>query len=186
MSTPPVDAIASLGKIIDDTYRRDAVHIAVLPMQATYRMRPGDEVIGSDSNSIGIVDPFLKVDQVEPGQWFWCLLHPRTITTLRHVWTHPAIPDESAAPVTARLVEDDPAYRRSQLWIYELCDRIGCTFPDLMDAARAWVNYGDYWNEGARWDGHPGIPEEFWVHYEVVARTSVSPQDRANFFTCSC
>lgn len=89
-----------LGQLIDDgERRRDAIHIAVAPVTAAVRLKPGQHVgliheadldrVGPTESSIGIVDPFL-VEDVEPGQRFWLFLYPGTITALRHIWTHPA------------------------------------------------------------------------------------------------
>lgn len=85
-----------LGKIITTEQHRDAVHIAVAPVEAKTRFRPGYPVsldqdgkayLGTDP--VGIVDPFLQ-DAVQPGQRFWLFLFPGSITSLRHEWTHPA------------------------------------------------------------------------------------------------
>ncbi len=88
-----------IGKLIENgDRRRDAVHIAVVPMTAETELTPGQPVGLSRSNDaefagathkpVGIVDPFLTVP-VSPGQRFWLFLYPGTITSLRHVWTHP-------------------------------------------------------------------------------------------------
>jgi hypothetical protein len=89
-----------LGHLIEDgDRRRDAIHIAVAPVTAAERLAPGQhvglvregstELVGPCENAIGVVDPFLAGD-VEPGQRFWLFLYPGTVTSLRHVWTHPA------------------------------------------------------------------------------------------------
>ncbi len=85
-----------LGSLITDgELRRDAIHIAVAPVTAGERLLPAQPVGILDPlrahggpPSVGIVDPFLSV-AVEPGQRFWLVLFPNTVTSLRHVWTHP-------------------------------------------------------------------------------------------------
>jgi hypothetical protein len=72
-----------LGQIISESAGRDAVHVAILPMLAVRTMTPGEHLAN------GIVDPYLK-EPVQPGQWFYLCLYPNTVTSLRHVWTHPA------------------------------------------------------------------------------------------------
>lgn len=75
--------------------RRDAVHIAVAPLKALERLRPGQRVGVWDGYAteteehVGIVDPFL-IDDVDQGEPVWVFLFPGTITGLRHVWSHPA------------------------------------------------------------------------------------------------
>jgi hypothetical protein len=91
-----------LGHLITDgDRRRDAIHIAVAPVTAAELLAPGQhvgftpagqtETVGTveSDRHIGIVDPFLT-DVVEPGQRFWLFLYPNTVTSLRHVWRHPA------------------------------------------------------------------------------------------------
>lgn len=91
------DALETLGTVIASNEKRDAIHLAVEPVEAAEILWPGQH-IGLDSNGkatntrtakyLGIVDPFLK-DRVAPGQWFWLIVYPRQITSLRHVWSHP-------------------------------------------------------------------------------------------------
>ena len=96
-----------LGQLIEDgDRRRDAIHIAVAPVTAADRLAPGQhvglvhegnlELVGPCDRPIGAVDPFLAAE-VEPGQRFWLFLYPGTITSLRHVWTHPVFTAAAAA-----------------------------------------------------------------------------------------
>jgi hypothetical protein len=89
-----------LGSLITDgDRRRDAIHVAVAPVTAAEPLAPGQhvgfvpanqtETVGPADRPVGIVDPFLTTP-VEPGQRFWLFLYPNTVTSLRHVWTHPA------------------------------------------------------------------------------------------------
>lgn len=92
----------NLGQTPSRDARRDAVHIAVIPVVATHTLYPGHHVGINESGcayapnydyrsdkTIGIVDPFLG-GGVNKGEQFWLFLYPGTITSLRHVWTHPA------------------------------------------------------------------------------------------------
>lgn len=94
------DWTPKLGEIIIGDAKRDAIHIAVAPVIAGQRLQPGDHVsltkdqykhatLLNPDDSVGIVDPFLKGAVLE-GEMFWLFLYPNTVTSLRHVWTHPA------------------------------------------------------------------------------------------------
>src|SRR5437879_9701229 len=96
-----------LGQLIKDgDRRRDAIHIAVAPVMAAERLTPGQhvgliqegnpELVGPCDRNIGVVDPFLA-GEVEPGQRFWLFMYPNTVTSLRHIWTHPAFTAVAAA-----------------------------------------------------------------------------------------
>jgi hypothetical protein len=100
--TVHTDALETLGMIHFKTEARDAIHLAVEPVTCgPEHLDPGEciriiegKAFGSRrSASTGIVDPFL-VHPVKPGEQFWLVVHPRMITSLRHVWEHPAFPKE--------------------------------------------------------------------------------------------
>lgn len=91
---------AKLGQLITSPVGRDAIHIAIAPVTAGEDLNPSERVI-LDKNGeafgrhvggpppVGIVDPFLE-DCVLKGQRFYLCLFPGTITSLRHVWSHPS------------------------------------------------------------------------------------------------
>lgn len=76
-----------LGEAPPAGAQRDAVHVAVVPLVAVRRMLPGERLAN------GIVDPF-REGPIEIGERFWLCLTPGTVTSLRHVWSHPAYPNE--------------------------------------------------------------------------------------------
>ncbi len=90
-------ALETLGSLLDRDLGRDAIHLATICVTSDERVYPGQEiglagelkVSPRADKLIGIVDPFIK-GSVNPGLHFWLVLYPRTITSLRHAWTHPA------------------------------------------------------------------------------------------------
>ena len=205
------DALDTLGMIIGPNEKRDAIHLAVEPVIASQWMEPGDpinfvfdskihvEVVSLD-NSIGIVDPFLT-GEVQKGERFWLVVHPRQITSLRHVWSHPAFPDEivdeeeavEKSPLAARLEfkKELDGTNASIRWIADYADSVGLDYDELMDAANDWVTsrehdtWGEYLNRGELLDG-VSLANEFWTHFEKVTGKDVNPEYQENFFTCSC
>lgn len=192
MSDRPVatDALATLGTIIDDKQKRDAIHLAVLPMVAGRRRlavgahvnAEGVEVKPYSDTAVGIVDPFLRTS-VEPGERYWLVIYPRVITSLRHVWAHPQFPDEAGTPAA-------PSHDRtaSEAWLQDFCAKSDC--PDYHTVlARALDNGDSFDPEYLHFDGrdaHGEIPPEFWVHVEIVTGKKIDGRDRAKYFSCSC
>lgn len=126
------DALETLGTApLDEHQKRDAIHLAVMPVIAGERLNPGERITvvdgfassADDSDVLGIVDPFLT-KPVRKGQRFWFVMLPRTIKSLRHVWAHPAFPDEpavgetDAAPVIQTL-HNLQSKERSERWLRE-------------------------------------------------------------------
>jgi hypothetical protein len=75
------DALDTLGTIINNTQQRDAIHLAVLPIEAGCTLHRGSHVgVSTDGKAydagvdfVGVVDPFL-VGGVNKGQWFWLVI----------------------------------------------------------------------------------------------------------------
>lgn len=102
--TVATDALATLGTIIGENEKRDAIHLAVEPMIAAHMLRPGDHVgllgggkAGHSEKPVGIADPYLTAN-IKPGERFWLLLYPGQVTSLRHTWTHPAFEEQATEP----------------------------------------------------------------------------------------
>jgi hypothetical protein len=188
------DATATMGAVLpDDVSGRDAVHVAVVSCVADEKLAAGQDVgfltgvapngeriAGSKhaNELIGIVDPFLK-SPVWPNQRFWLFLYPRTITSLRHQWTHPAFPEDATntayAPPSQKL--------ESEQWLRDFVNRSDC--PDYETTlALAVNNHEDDYLLVSGSDAHGEIPGEFWRHVEIVTGRKI--EKRPTYFSCSC
>jgi hypothetical protein len=189
--TVATDALETLGTIIDDKAGRDAIHLAVEPVIAAQKLRPGQHVgfveggVGLCDKPVGIVDPFID-GVVKRGQRFWLVVYPRQITSLRHVWTHPAFGDEPK-PFSGVDIESNPFKTASEMWIRSFALTLPVHYEDLMEHAQIWLDSGghEYWIEGGRFEGE-GVPKEFWTHYQNVTGTVVPEDKQWSFLSCSC
>ena len=180
------DALETLGTIITEAEKRDAIHLAVENVVAAEELNPGDHVglvqggkAGTCDSPVGIVDPFL-IRPVLPGERFWLVVYPRKITSLRHVWTHPAFdgPGDDQAPRCSK--------EESEAWLRAFVARSDC--PDYETVVAVATGYGHQWDDEYLYfsgrDAHGEIPPEFWDHVEnVTGRKGLS---RAKWFSCAC
>ena len=167
---------------------RDAIHIATLSVTAGEVLKPGDlisfiendnnEVVGKTTRelgAVGIVDPFLA-QRVKQGQRFWMFLFPRTITSLRHNWSHPGI--DNRLELIERMQFGD-----SKIRLRAFAEDIGVEYDELIERARYFQQTGDYWSEGGRFEG-VNTYDEFWDDWKKVTGGEVN--DTGGFFSCSC
>lgn len=189
-----------VGVLIDPSQPRDAIHIAVAPVRATTTLAPGSPIAfvgGSNTEvanvpwavSVGIVDPFLRTPP-KPGDTFWMWLHPNTITSLRHDWTHPAFTTSSPS------LDDLTKKAKSEEWLRDFCAEHDCPYEGLISAVTSatgqWVDSDQYHAisisehsisvQGQ--DAYGEVPEEFWDHVERV--TGIRPYHEPRHFSCSC
>jgi len=181
------DALASLGMLAPANAGRDAIHLAVEPVVATVRVFPGQHVDASGTPvgaKVGIVDPYLTV-AVEPGQRFWLFVYPRQITSLRHVWSHPAFPEESSAP--SHDIEDSMAI--SDKWMRAWAvkhmgdDYYGSGDLSEDDAFAYAIEAGANNHIGPYEDARAYINSEWWDHWETITGKRGK---RDEYFSCSC
>lgn len=187
-----------IGTILKTEMPRDAIHVAVAPMESAEKLSPGARVgIGPDGKAaeiepaVGIVDPFLtKV--VRPGQRFYLFMFPGTITSLRHEWTHPAFGGAHPPAPTA------PDKSASEKWLREYANRVNSQLVE---------SYGDY--KGSEEEAYQSLlsdlrqnsltyhgtdmhsraevidPEELQHHASVVLGREVN-LNHFEYFSCSC
>jgi hypothetical protein len=198
------DAQHHIGQLLPDNVRRDALHFAVAPAVAgPQSLKPAAHIGINDQGvavmmqpergAVGIVDPFLRV-AVKPGERFWLVLYPNTITSLRHVWDHPAF---AAEPGAMELPADKVA---SEAWLRDWIAHADCPDYDTVMAAITGgkisvvdESYGDEpYRVGDDYiifhgrDAHSSIPPEFWDHAEVVTGQSMEHMRKVEGFSCSC
>lgn len=191
--TMATDAVATIGMLIPETSGRDAIHLATEPVIAGERLYAGqhigflpDGTVGTAAAELlGIVDPFLTAP-LFPGNRFWLVVYPRTITSLRHVWEHPSFASEPTAPA---MPTDDKSV--SERWLQKYADDIDETFNTLMSAADRFIATGEYFL-GAEEHGYHGKFEgegthpDFWHHYQIYRGVVVPAEDQHSFFSCAC
>jgi hypothetical protein len=191
------DILKSIGNlIIGDVPERDAIHVAVVPVIAATRLTAGQHVSVVKKperdglkrvepcpsiNSVGVIDPFLNpVLSISPESVCWLFLKPGSITSLKHVWTHPAFETPEAGP--------EPESRaRAEQWLQNFC-AIGDAPPYivLLEQAIDLERYedGNLYING--YDCSGPIPPEFYHYLEQVTGVRVPADRQAEFFICSC
>ena len=173
-----------LGKLIepDDNPGRDAIHVAIAPAEASRELKPGDRVgVGATGLAfksephVGIVDPFLT-EKIKKGQKFFIVLFPNTITSLRHVWEHPAFVPEPPPP-------DDS----ERAWAEDEAMKMGRTLEGLLNAIEGYED-GEDWIRVSEWERDQSFEIDWprmWRYFERVKRLKVSDYDHVPF-SCSC
>lgn len=185
------DTLNHLGAIIGPEHLRDAVHIAVAPVQAATDLWPGDHVRvtegvtaspagAGNKEAVGIIDPYLT-KPVKPGEWCWVFLYPQTITSLHHLWSHRAFPQTAPPP----LVAETEKVTQAKAWIVTFADSINQDYDSLMEAANLWVDVEEYTYDNS--ESYKNIPyqdwEMFWAYYTTITGKAGGQEAP---FTCTC
>ncbi|MEO6305106.1 MAG: hypothetical protein ABIP51_18250 [Bacteroidia bacterium] len=174
------DALETLGKMIDDTAERDAIHLAVEPCIAGEILTAGEHIgivnglaTKKTEKKLGIVDPFLN-EVVVKGERFWLIVYPRTITSLRHVWAHPDFGEGNSVSKT-----------EAEEWLRNFQEVHDCPPVEIMidKVKNEGVNLDEYFHFSG-YDAHGSIPDEFWEKMEIV--TDIKIKNPPKHFSCSC
>ena len=213
--TPHTDALETLGKIHEFDEKRDAIHLAVYPVEAGEFLIPGENIRVDNGKAytctraegLGIADPFIESGQIQKGQRFWLVIYPREIRSLRHVWEHPAFPSsvEEELTITGTSVEPEVQVSEEQIaealammghpvelakiTIREVAEQFDVTYDWLMDEADQAQT--DKWHlarhpeDSGRFEGQ-SLPQRFWDAYATVKGVPREKVKDDNFFSCSC
>ena len=198
------DAFQTLGTIIKETEvkdgEKDAIHLAVYQVVAGENLCAGEKIglvngqarkARGEIKALGIVDPFIEDNHgnVRAGQYFWLIVFPRQITSLRHVWSHPDFLEnvkEKKAPAKKKIMTE------SEKYIRDLAKRVGITYEVLMEGAADYLDdkrgrkkWASRIIGGSMMEGE-GVPQQFWPHYEKVTGTRIPDKFRGSFFSCAC
>lgn len=178
----------TLGELAPTLLERDAIHVAVIALEAGQLLRPGEHVCIKDNqvfanqstNSIGIVDPFLT-EVIEKDKIVWVLLYPNTITSMRHHWEHPVV------DLITKKVEVTSQYANQTLC--RIADLIGISVEELLEAGRDYARRGEYTFENSEnyKNLSPSDWLEFWNAFSAITGTTIPEDERYTTpFTCSC
>ncbi len=185
-----MDTLEMIGKLAPEGAQRDAVHFAVIPMVAGCPLNPGDgvklrngsAVYAEKEHAVGIVDPFLR-GRVSIGNRFWLFLMPCSITSLRHVWTHPSFKEEGVVGVSVRT--------ESEAWMRKWAtEHVGYDYygneEDKVDEESAYqfaIRAGYDHSLGPYESARDCIDDEWWGHWEAITGQK---GDRSAYFSCAC
>jgi hypothetical protein len=175
------------GEILYGYPQRDAIHIAVTPIEAGSEVVAGDKVKLKDGKAhtwknrldgdcVGFVDPYLT-ERVAKGERFWLWLWPGSITSLRHDWTHPLLPEQR--PTNEK---KEAAMNR----MAEIGHQIGGFSVEEMlhyYASVAKTGEGCLPDDLNKYEA----PADFWEIGELLTGLHVSPAiQNDHCFRCSC
>ncbi len=178
----------NLGNTPTEAHKRDAIHIAVAPVKAGRILHAGDFVKLNDSGeaihalvpeAIGVVDAFLQ-DRVRPGDTFWLMLFPQTITSLRHEWTHPAFEREAVSDNT------NTQKAESEKWLRNWAVNHAFTYDYVLSVLNEMLS------SGYACAGDDSQAEAFnedrinlLLHASIITGKTMEDVEGA-YFSCSC
>lgn len=179
-----------IGKLVDETAQRDAIHIAIAPVIAAEKLSPGQHIgfvgdstervayheVHNKGKYIGIVDPFLTT-LVFPDDRFLMFLYPNTVTGMRHHWSHPAFSEQPAIATSDDLE-----------WLDSIAHQCGKTRSALIDDAKCFAQCEDYIYDNS--ERYKDVSSADWCKFWAWLETNhgVKPPQYADSspYTCSC
>jgi hypothetical protein len=116
------------------------------------------------------------------------VIYPRKIQSLRHVWSHPAFPDEQAGYPPAH-VDDDAPTVNARAAIHAVAVDLGVSDDALMAGAQTWLDSNGSWDGYMRFGNDLSYSWDmasFWNAYALLTGEEVPEKYRQAFFSCAC
>lgn len=191
-----------IGKLLDESQKRDAVHFAVAPVMAAGPIHPGEPIGFAEEGNvelvsregkykkIGIADPFLK-GPLKNGDRFFMFLYPNTVNGMRHDWSHPAFEAAQVHAVTEALTGESK--KKAEQWLRNFARRWKFNYSDLIAMALQTNEENDwrYVTANGR-DLHSRSElgndyEEFWRKIEILYGKKFDEEHKDGLkWSCSC
>lgn len=171
----------NIGSLAKEAGIKDALHFPVVSVKSSDRFLPGEPVGLNDKglaaqvdDPIGIVDPFLK-RAVEPGDTFWLMLYQKTVTNLRHDWSHPAF-------------EKIDGKVESEKWLREFAEDTGWSYEEVIEkVTEAFTGGSAYGGDDDTADKFNDKKRLLQQHVSVVTgKTFTEKSVDAAYFGCAC
>jgi hypothetical protein len=182
-----------VGRTLPEGTESDAIHIPVYPVELAEDLPPGAWVVIEDGKARkpkktdrgwleagqAIIDPFMderywdrksKTPMIKKGSRVFVMFPPGTISSLRHVWTHPALDFEDA-------------------WLTGFASQFEMSAEALIIAARKYLDHGEYCGLpfDTPDDGHDGYyMGMFWEAYRKKTGDARAEDRKDGFFSCAC
>ena len=178
-----MDTLLKIGEVLSGGEQRDAIHIAVAPVEAAEHLGAAQMVGVRDGKAVaeqpyvGIVDPFLK-REVKRGERFYIFMFPYTARGLRHERSHPAFPQDDRRSVSERWMRGWAVKHVGYDYYGEEHGKVDEDVAyDFAIKAGHDMHIGPY--ESAR----DYINDEWWSHWENI--TGVRGR-RDEYMGCAC
>jgi len=182
-----------IGHLIYQVRHRDAIHIAVAPVEAAQELSAGQHISINEAGKavadtfvpIGIVDPFLMVP-VKEGDKFYMFLYPGSIESLRHEWVHPAFKNVVPIKFTDVKAASEQWLREyTREWLPQLVETDGedSAYQTLLEDMREGTI--TYHGRNMHSRGELKDAEELKHHTQIVLGIKID-YDKFRYFSCTC
>lgn len=182
-----------IGHLIYQERHRDAIHIAVAPVEAGQALKACQHINVNEEGKavvdtfvpIGIVDPFLMVP-VKKGDKFYMFLYPGTIKSLRHDWTHSALKNVAPIKFTDEKAASEKWLREyTRAWLPQLVESDGedAAYQRLLEDMRAGTV--TYHGKDMHTRGELQDAEQLKEHSQIILGVKID-YDKFEYFSCTC
>lgn len=184
------DNAPKIGELAGPDAQRDAIHVAVVPLEAAWALKPGQRVVLEDGkaapagkgDSIGVVDPFLP-KPVRAGDRVYVFLNPGSVVSLRHVYLHPELDAQQIRMETIERLNPDciPEMRAC-------ATALNMTFESFVDTLKEAARDPDFYLHMGNNESYSDYDwAKIWRGFEILTGEKAPATTYPHApFSCSC